>query len=94
MEKDFYKIHDLSDAWIHPHFTIFNRAFHCRYPPWLTWRGPTNLYQFRVVYLDRNTCKTLWQTQVKEALPHEDHHGDTGYASYSPVTDGKHVWAS
>lgn len=57
-------------------------------------RAPTNLYEFRVVCLDRNTGKTLWQTQVKEAVPHEGHHGDTGYASYSPVTDGTHVWAS
>lgn len=57
-------------------------------------RSPTNLYQFKVVCLDRTTGKTLWQTQVKEALPHEGHHADTGFASFSPVTDGDHVWAS
>jgi outer membrane protein assembly factor BamB len=55
---------------------------------------PNNLYQFKVVCLDRSTGKTLWQTQVREALPHEGHHGDTGYASYSPVTDGNLLWAS
>ena len=57
-------------------------------------RGPTNLYQFKVVCLDRTTGKTLWQTQVREALPHEGHHGDHGFASYSPVTDGKLLWAN
>jgi outer membrane protein assembly factor BamB len=31
---------------------------------------------------------------VKEELPHEGHHRDGSYASYSPVTDGKLVWAS
>ena len=57
-------------------------------------RGPANLYQFKVVCLDRTTGKTLWQTQVCEVLPHEGHHGDHGHASYSPVTDGKLLWAS
>lgn len=57
-------------------------------------RGPSTLYQFRVVCLDRHTGKTLWQTQVREALPHEGHHADHGFASYSPVTDGTAIWAS
>lgn len=57
-------------------------------------RGPANLYQFKVVCLDRTTGKTLWQTQVCEVLPHEGHHGDHGFASYSPVTDGKLLWAN
>ena len=55
--------------------------------------GPSNLYQFKVVCLDRNTGKTLWQTQVCEVLPHEGHHGDHGFASFSPVIDGSCVWA-
>ena len=56
-------------------------------------RGPANLYQFKVVCLDRHTGKTLWQTQVCEVVPHEGHHNDNGFASFSPVTDGKLLWA-
>lgn len=55
---------------------------------------PTNEYKFNLVCLDRNTGKQLWQKTVCRELPHEGHHRDHGFASYSPVTDGKHVWAS
>lgn len=55
---------------------------------------PKNLYQFKVVCVDRNTGKTLWQTQVCQVVPHEGHHGDHGFASFSPVTDGVSVWAN
>ena len=57
-------------------------------------RAPDTLYQFKVVCLDRHTGKTLWTTQVAETVPHEGHHGDHGFASYSPVTDGTGVWAN
>ena len=57
-------------------------------------RKPTSEYKFDVVCLDRNSGKLFWQTTVKEALPHEGHHGDGSFASYSPVTDGKFVWAN
>ena len=57
-------------------------------------KKPTAEYKFDVVCLDRKTGKTLWQTAVKEAVPHEGHHGDASFASYSPVTDGKFVWAN
>jgi len=56
-------------------------------------RGPASLYQFNVVCLDRNTGKEIWKTTVREVVPHEGHHGDHGFASYSPVTDGKRIWA-
>ena len=54
---------------------------------------PTNIYKFDLVCLDRNTGKTLWQKTVREEMPHEGHHPTHGFASYSPVTDGTHVWA-
>jgi len=54
----------------------------------------TTLYNFDVVCIDRGTGKTLWQKTVRTAVPHQGHHRDHGYASYSPVTDGEHVWAS
>lgn len=57
-------------------------------------RKPTNEYKFDVVCMDRNNGKILWQKTVKETLPHEGHHGDGSFASYSPVTDGKLVWAN
>ncbi len=43
--------------------------------------------------LDRQTGKTLWQKVLREEAPHEGHHPSHGYASHSPVTDGKHVFA-
>ncbi|MCE5186198.1 MAG: PQQ-binding-like beta-propeller repeat protein [Planctomycetaceae bacterium] len=55
---------------------------------------PTSEYKFNVLCLDRNTGKMLWETMVKQVLPHEGHHPDHGFASYSPVTDGKLVWAN
>ena len=55
---------------------------------------PTNYYKFDVVCVDRGTGKILWQKTAREELPHEAHHEEHGFASYSPVTDGKYVWAS
>ena len=57
-------------------------------------RAPKNVHKFDVVCLDRATGRTLWQKTTREDLPHEGHHPDHGFASYSPVTDGRHVWAS
>ena len=54
---------------------------------------PTEIYQFALLALDRQTGKTLWQKIAREQLPHEGHHPDGSFASYSPVTDGKHVFA-
>ncbi len=56
--------------------------------------APTKVYKFDLVCLDRKTGKTLWQKTASEALPHEGHHPTGSFASYSPVTDGKYVWAS
>ncbi|MHC4665584.1 MAG: outer membrane protein assembly factor BamB family protein [Planctomycetota bacterium] len=57
-------------------------------------RPPNNVYRFNILCLDRNTGEILWQRTAREELPHEGHHPIHGFASYSPVTDGKHVWAS
>ena len=57
-------------------------------------RTPTNVYKFDLVCLDRKTGKLLWQKTAREELPHEGHHPNHGFASYSPVTDGKHVWVN
>lgn len=55
--------------------------------------APRELYQFLVLCLDRGTGQTLWSKVVREELPHEGHHRDHGFASFSPVTDGRRLWA-
>lgn len=57
-------------------------------------KAPSAVYKFALVCLDRKTGKTLWQETVREEFPHEGHHPNHGFASYSPVTDGKYVWAN
>ena len=56
--------------------------------------APTAAYKFMLVCLDRNTGNTIWKKTVIEAVPHQRHHNDHGFASYSPVTDGKYIWAN
>lgn len=55
---------------------------------------PTAPYQFTVLCLDRNSGKTLWRQIAREEVPHEGKHGTNSFASGSPVTDGKHLYAS
>ena len=54
---------------------------------------PSEVYQFVLLCLDRQTGKTLWQKVAREEVPHEGHQQDNGFASYSPVTDGQSVFA-
>src|SRR5204863_8285732 len=54
---------------------------------------PPESYQFTVLCLYRNSGKILWQKVAREEVPHEGHHKDHGFASASPVTDGKHLLA-
>ena len=55
--------------------------------------APTEPYQFVLLCLDRKTGEQRWRKVVREEIPHEGHHRDHGFSSYSPVTDGKHVYA-
>ncbi|NWF86164.1 MAG: PQQ-binding-like beta-propeller repeat protein [Bryobacteraceae bacterium] len=55
---------------------------------------PTEAYQFVLLCVDRDSGKLLWQKVAREEVPHEGHHPDHGFASYSPVTDGQLVFAS
>lgn len=51
-------------------------------------------HKFVVMALDRSTGKTLWESVAIVATPHEGYHRKYGsFASNSPVTDGKYVWA-
>jgi len=54
--------------------------------------APGNMFDFNVLCLSRRDGRQLWETTVRTETPHEGHHNDHGYASASPVTDGKHVW--
>src|SRR5688572_8734545 len=57
--------------------------------------GPQVEHRFDVLALDRKTGKLLWQKTAKVAVPHEGYHRAYGsFASNSPVTDGKYVYAS
>ena len=53
---------------------------------------PKIIHRFDVLCIDRTTGKVLWRKTAREELPHEGHHRDHGYASSSPVTDGKHLY--
>jgi outer membrane protein assembly factor BamB len=55
---------------------------------------PTEVYQFAVLCLDRQTGKVLWQQVAREEVPHEGYRQNEGsFASSSGLTDGKHVIA-
>ena len=57
--------------------------------------GPQTEHKFDVLCLDRKTGKLLWQRTARVAVPHEGYHRAYGsFASNSPVTDGKYVYAS
>lgn len=55
---------------------------------------PTVPYKFNLVCIDRHTGKVIWERTTREEVPHEGHHPTGSLAAYSPVTDGKLVWAS
>lgn len=57
-------------------------------------KRPSNIYQFVVICLNRANGQSLWQHVAAEEAPHEGHHPDHGFASYSPTTDGKHLYVS
>ncbi|MHC4121494.1 MAG: outer membrane protein assembly factor BamB family protein [Planctomycetota bacterium] len=55
---------------------------------------PTTQYKFNLLCMDRETGNPLWEKTVCQVKPHQGHHGDHGFASFTPVTDGKLVWAT
>lgn len=56
--------------------------------------GAGREYKFTVMCLDRKTGKILWEKVANVAKPHEGYHAKYGsFASNSPVTDGKNVYA-
>ncbi len=57
--------------------------------------GAGQEHKFVVTCLDRNTGKVLWERVARTATPHEGYHRTYGsFASNSPVTDGRYLYAS
>jgi len=55
---------------------------------------PVEEQEFVVLALERKTGKTLWQTKLATAMPHEGTHRDGSYAAPTPVTDGERLYVS
>jgi len=53
----------------------------------------TKRHRFAVVSYDVESGNKLWETDVIRQLPHEPCHATNSFASASPVTDGKHIYA-
>lgn len=56
-------------------------------------RPPPNLFQYRVLALDRRTGEIIWDKTVREARPHEGMHRTASFASPSGITDGENLYA-
>jgi outer membrane protein assembly factor BamB len=57
--------------------------------------GANEEHKFIVMCLDRKTGKTLWERVARTTIPHEGYHRQYGsFASNSPITDGKFIYAS
>ncbi len=50
-------------------------------------------HSMRVLALDRDTGKVLWQRTVYEGTVYDDRHRKSSYASATPATDGRRVYA-
>ena len=54
----------------------------------------THRQSFVVLAVSRQDGEILWQTTVREAVPHEGVHYTGSFAASSPVVDGEYVFAS
>ena len=50
--------------------------------------------EFKIFCFDRSNGETIWEKTAITATPHQGTHSTNGFASASPCTDGKHVYAS
>jgi outer membrane protein assembly factor BamB len=55
--------------------------------------GADHKHTFKVIALDRNTGKILWETVAWEGTPYDNRHRKSSYAASTPATDGKLVYA-
>ncbi len=62
------------------------------------WRHPDSSgadkrQTFKVICLDRDTGRILWERTAYEGTPYDDRHRKSSFAAPTPVTDGKLVYA-
>lgn len=56
-------------------------------------RGKLPKMDFKVLCYNRADGKLLWEQTAVTAAPHQETHATNGFASASPCTDGRHVYA-
>jgi outer membrane protein assembly factor BamB len=55
--------------------------------------GANKKHTFKVMALDRDSGKLVWQQTAWEGTPYDDRHRKSSYAASTPATDGKMVYA-
>ncbi len=55
--------------------------------------GADRKHTFKVLCIDRDTGKILWQSTAWEGTPYDNRHRKSSYAASTPATDGKLVYA-
>ncbi len=55
--------------------------------------GANKKHTFKVIAVNRDTGKILWQAVAFEGTPYDDRHRKSSYAASTPATDGKLVYA-
>jgi outer membrane protein assembly factor BamB len=55
--------------------------------------GADHKHFFKVICLSRETGKILWEQTSFEGTPYDDRHRKSSFASSTPATDGKYVYA-
>jgi outer membrane protein assembly factor BamB len=55
--------------------------------------GANKKHTFKVIAVNRDTGKILWQATAFEGTPYDDRHRKSSYAASTPATDGKLVFA-
>jgi outer membrane protein assembly factor BamB len=55
--------------------------------------GADRKHSFKVIALDSETGKAIWEQTAFEGTPYDNRHRKSSYAASTPATDGKHVFA-
>ncbi len=55
--------------------------------------GADRKHTFKVICLDRDTGKILWEQTAFEGTPYDNRHRKSSYAASTPATDGKLIYA-
>jgi outer membrane protein assembly factor BamB len=55
--------------------------------------GADRKHTFKVICLNRNSGKVLWEAVAWEGTPYDNRHRKSSYAASTPATDGKYVYA-